>query len=349
MLGNRSTFDFRTQPNVFESKNTLKQFEKGKPANLIIEELFEFYETDRFTCEYIFLAVFMNSKTKFPKPGGRPINGGVNTGGGIVVFSSLALSTSEKFQSTLQHELGHSFGLVHPNMYGYDLKKNQSIMSYNPSHHTNGLRPSRSPGILIPEHIRTLALNDRVFPGLQFDEKRDVPQRYKLKPVRILGTMDLPNNPLVKATTRDGESKGSLVQNIVHKRIKPSIDRGKLEFDRKTMWLSAPQTNEIVSVRLTFPMEVSLDSIRIYSQHSGRHSGVKRVRVSTLNKNGITVVAESRIKVPDGGITFEKATAQRWELDFLAGKSKKVAIRGLRFFNGEQELFPPPVPSEAEK
>ena len=350
MLGNRSTFDFKIKPKVFESKRTLKQFEKGKPANLIVEELLDFYQTDRFSCKYIFLTVFVNPKTKFPSPGGRPINGGVNTGGGIVVFSSLALTTSKKFQTVLQHELGHSFGLPHVDTYGYQQKQNQSIMSYNRAHHTNGLRPSKTPGILIPEDIRSLALNDRVFAGLKFDEKRDVPRGYKLKGVRILGTMELPQHPLVQVKTSDGETKNTSVDNIVHSRIKPSIDRGKIEFDRKTMWQSGPLDDGVASVRLTFPMKVALDRIKVYSQHSGQHHGVKSVRVSTVNKNQETiVVVESKIQVPDGEVKFKQATSKRWKIDFRAGKSKKVVIRGLRFFNGDQEMFPPSVPYKAER
>ena len=350
MLGNRSTFDLESKPKVFDSKYTLRQFEKGRPANLVLEELLERYEMDRFSCKYIFLAVFVNPKTKIPSPGGRPINGGINTGGGIVVFSTLALNASRSFQSTLQHELGHSFGLVHVDMYGYHLKQNQSIMSYNRSHHTNGLRPSRTPGILIPEDIRSLALNDRVFAGLEFDEKRDVPTGYKLKPVRILGTMELPKHPLVQVKTIDGETQKGSVDNIVHSRIKPSMDHGKIEFDPKTMWLSAPQDDGVASVQLTFPMEVALDRIKVYSQHSGKHSGITGVRVSTFNKtNEPTAVAASKIEDPDGEINFEQATSQKWKIDFRSGKSKKVAIRGLRFYNGEKEMFPPSAPYEAER
>jgi len=70
---------------------------------------------------------------------------------------------SKNFQSTLQHEPGHAFGMLHVNAYGRDMKRNESIMSYNPNHHTGFLRASKTPGILIPENFRVLALNDRVF------------------------------------------------------------------------------------------------------------------------------------------------------------------------------------------
>jgi len=349
MLGNRSTFDFVIKPKVFESKRTLKQFEKGKPANLIVEELLDFYQTDRFSCKYIFLTVFVNPEKKFPTPGGRSINGGINTGGGIVVFSSLALKTSNKFQTVLQHELGHAFGLPHVDSYGYPQKQNPSIMSYNRAHHTNGMRPAKTPGILIPEDIRSLALNDRVFAGLEFNKKRDLPKGYKIRRIKILGPMKLPQHPLVQVKTSDGEAKNSSVQNIVHSRIRPSVKGGKFAFDRKSMWLSTPQDDGVASVQLTFPMQVDLNRIKIYSQHSGKHHGVAGVRVSTVDTSKeTTLVVKSKIRTPDGEIKFKSVKSKKWKIEFQAGQSKKVVIRGLRFFNGDQEMFPPSVPCEAE-
>ena len=72
------------------------------------------------------------------------------------------------------------------------MKTNPSIMSYNPAHHTNGFDPSPTPGTLIPEDLRGLAKNQRVFPGLRFDPRRDVPAGYHLHPLVKLGPMELP-------------------------------------------------------------------------------------------------------------------------------------------------------------
>ncbi len=93
----------------------------------------------------------MNPNDGWPAGGGRPFNGGFNTGGGIVIMSSNGLDRAPNFQSTLQHELGHAFGLPHVDVYGYDMQTNMSMMSYNPSHHTNGFEPSATPGRFIPE------------------------------------------------------------------------------------------------------------------------------------------------------------------------------------------------------
>ena len=127
-------------------------------TDLTAIELMQELKTNRHTCPYVFCTVVMNPKSRFPVGGGRPINGGINTGGGILVISSYALDRIPNFQSTLQHELGHAFGLPHVDVYRYNMKTNPSIMSYNPIHKTNGFRPARRPGKLIPEDIRALTL-----------------------------------------------------------------------------------------------------------------------------------------------------------------------------------------------
>ena len=347
MLGNRSTFEFETKPKIFKSKRTLKQYQEGKVANLLVEELFDEMKVTRFSCKYIFLAVFVNPDEKYPHPGGRPLNGGFNTGGGVIVLSTRGLK-GKNLQSTLQHELGHSFGLTHVDTYGYDMKRNASVMSYNKAHHTKGGNPSKTPGILIPEDIRGLALNDRVFKDLEFDEQKDVPPDYELQGVRTLGPPVLPNSPMVKAETTDGEQLKSSVQNIVHGIIKPSVDTGKITFHKRTMWHSSKQEDGIVTVNLTMPVPTTMDRIKIYSQHSGKYHGATGVEVSTVDQDGkATKVAKSKIDAPDGEIKFDKATSQQWKLEFRTGKSKTLVLRGLRFFNGDTEMYAPLVPPEA--
>ncbi len=348
MLSNQSTFKMEDKLKTFRSKRTLNGYQKGNAADFLAEELLEEFRTDRFSCKYIFVAVFVNPKTRFPKGGGRPFNGGINTGGGIVVFSSKALN-SENFQSTLQHELGHAFGLTHVNMYGYDMTRSDSIMAYNPKHHTHGFTPSRTPGILIPEDLRGLAFNDRVFDNLEFDKERQSPRGYELKDIYHLGPMNLPNHPLIQVKTTSGERYSSSVKNIVHLRIKPSNERSKVKFDAKSMWHSAKQDNGIASVTLKFPKPIELDRIKIYSQHSRKSHEVKKARVSTGVGTKLAAIATTDIDSPDGEITFTKTKSQYWKLDFQAGKSKAVVIRGLRFFSGDKEFYPPLVPYHAER
>jgi len=125
--------------------------------------------------------------------------------------------TKDQTRRLLRHELGHSFGLPHVDVYGYDMKSNDSTMPYNPKHHTNGFEPSGTPGKLIPEDLRGLALDQRAFPTLRFDPEKDVPRGYTISaPVMILGPQKIPEQPDgVQITTGSGEEYGSKVANVV--------------------------------------------------------------------------------------------------------------------------------------
>lgn len=195
LLSKRDTFTIADEkPRVYRSKNNLAYYraavEGGAPE--VVSNLLADLKVNRHNCPYILLTVLMNPRDDFPTGGGRPLNGGFDTGGGIIVISSFALDRIPNFQSTLQHELGHSFGLPHVDVYGFDMKTNDSIMSYNPKHHTKGLTPSRA-GKLNPEDVLGLSMNQRVFPKLVFDPKTDVPKGYALAPQIIpLGPMKIP-------------------------------------------------------------------------------------------------------------------------------------------------------------
>jgi hypothetical protein len=194
MLGGRATFELaKEEPDVYRAAYPLLAYRPlpEDAAPRLVEELLRQYGTDRFRCPYIFAIILMNPCENHPAGGGRPFNGGHDRGGGLLEISSWALDSSPNFQSTLQHELGHSIGLVHVDAYGYSMETNDSIMSYNPKHHTRGFEPSPTPGRLIPEDLRALAKNSRVLPGLTFRGDRDVPREYTIRAEKSLGPMTL--------------------------------------------------------------------------------------------------------------------------------------------------------------
>ena len=193
-LGGR-TFELAAgNPVVYRASHDLAFYRKQPEgaAPQLVAELLQHFKVSRTSCRSVYLVVVMNPHDDFPNGGGRPVNGGYGTGGGVVTLSSFALDRIPNFQSTLQHELGHSFGLPHVDVYGYSLSSNPSIMSYNPAHHTNGFHPSATPGTLIPEDRRGLAMNQRVFPGLQFAPAKEIPKGYRIRAVVSLGPMTLP-------------------------------------------------------------------------------------------------------------------------------------------------------------
>jgi hypothetical protein len=124
MLGDRDGFRVAPgRPRVIRSRKTRAELhalpEDAAPE--IVATLLTEFNVNRYNCPYVFLAIVMNPEQDWPAGGGRPLNGGFNTGGGIVILSSRGLDASPHFQSTLQHELGHSFGLPHVDAYGYDM------------------------------------------------------------------------------------------------------------------------------------------------------------------------------------------------------------------------------------
>lgn len=197
MLDNRDTFQVSPLV-VYNSPNKLSDFRRSSDqgAAKITVELLKDLNYTKDNLPYVLLVVVINNQDRFPAGGGRSINGGHNNGGGIVLLSSFELDNKvnkedASFQSTLQHELGHGFGLVHIDMYGYDMKTNNSIMSYNPTHHWNNFEPPTKQGVLIPEDIKALAENKLVFPHLYFDVSKDVPPGYNLKQIASLEPMAL--------------------------------------------------------------------------------------------------------------------------------------------------------------
>jgi hypothetical protein len=204
LLKGRDTFALaERKPQVYLAEHDVAYYraQSEGAAPQIVDELLRHYKYNRYNCPLIFVAIVMNPHEDYPGGGARPFNGGINTGGGIVEMSSYGLDRAPNFQSTLQHELGHAFGLPHVDVYGYDMGANPSLMSYNPAHHTEGFQPSKTPGILIAEDFRALALNRRVFPRLRFDPKKDVPQGYAMQPIVTLGPMNIPGHPLIRSAT----------------------------------------------------------------------------------------------------------------------------------------------------
>jgi hypothetical protein len=186
-----------------------------------------------------------------------------------------------------------------------------------------------------------------VFPKLRFDPSKDVPQGYSLAArVVPLGPMKIPGQPDgVKVTTDAGEEYGSKVTNIVQGQTGPSKKTGKVTFDANTMWHSAKSPTGWAAVKVTFPYEVELTRVAVHSQHSGEYHAAEAIRILVRDSTErFREVARVNLKAADDTVTLRKTKGQVWELRFLAGRSGQVVLRGLQFFSGDDELFPPLVP-----
>ena len=349
MLRRRDNFTLAdVHPLVHRSGTSLAELkaapELGVPR--ITGELLDATRYNRFDCPYVFVAVVVNPGDTFPDVEGRPFNGGFNLGGGVVVLSSFALDKVPNIQHTLQHQLGHAFGLRHVDVYGHDMKTSASIMSHNPLHDTNGMQPSPIPGALGPEDLRGLSFNRRAFPKLASVLALNFPTGAALAKVVPANPMAIDGQPAYQlgVKTNSGETWGTRVSNCVQNRIEPS-DGGT--FFANSMWHSAESQNGSVEVVVTFPIPVTLIAVGVHSQHSGRANAANFLRVETDTKNGFQLVAESPLQAPDELVPLPRTrSAKIWRFWFHAENNREVTLRGLQFFTSKGEIFPPPVPSD---
>ncbi len=357
MLLNRDTYELvEGKPQIIDGKYTLDEYIE-KYDNIALQVTSEILTTlnlTRFNCPYIFLIIFMQPDRGVPNPSGVPFNGGINNGPGLVIIPSHRLDTYSNIQGTIQHELGHSFGLVHTAVYGYDMKTNSSIMSRgntNIMHNGFRLNPKAT---LIPEDLRTLSYNKKVFPKFHYDLKKDVPEGYKISNVfRSFGPREILGQKSFKiiVSTKDHELEGTSVSNIVHTAIRTDQyynPKSRVGFDPKTMWLCQPENGKITAT-LTFPIPVSLSKLCIHSGCGGKYHSAKSVQVQVENKDRFVDLCTVELKYLDEYISFNKTKAQVWRFSFKTQMNRKIIIRGVRFFTDRCEIFSPVVPYQGGK
>lgn len=349
-LSGRDTFELaKATPEIIRLKKPLsfyKSLPKGESALHWADELLEHYRISRFRCPYTFCCLVMNPQERWPIGGGRTLNGGVNRGSGLLVMSSFAIDRLPNVQSTLRHEIAHTVGLPHVDVYGYDMAQSHSVMAYNLKHRTNGFRDSSSPAQLIPEDVRLLALAESVFQQLEFEPSRDLPTGYRLFPrVITLGPMSIPGRPEYgpQFSTPSGEGFGSKVTNLNRRGILPNQGPG-VTFNPHWMWASNKQPSGQIVLNLSFPGEVSLDRMIIHSEHSGKYNRAEAVKIEIVDRVESIHVTDQLVSSADESIEFEAASGKDWRLTLTAGPSGNVCMRGLEYFSDEQQLFPPPVP-----
>lgn len=353
MLSNRATFSLATNyPVVVPGQMTLAQYQQqpegGAPT--YVSELLNYFHYNRFNCPYIFAIILVNPQFDFPTGGGRTLNTGWNSGGGMLMLSSWNLDNATNFQSTLQHELGHSFGLPHVDVYGYSMDTNASIMSYNPAQHTSDFTPSPTPGILIPEDLRVLCGNKRAFPDFNFNASIDTPSGYNISPNYVwLGAQTIPsqtNYALQAVTTTGGDAYGTSPNAIILNHIEPSAGPG-VNFDAANMWHSTDVSNGPdgwVSFDVTFPLAVSLDKIVVHSQHSGLYHMAHAIRVQKVTAGNYIDIYSNNLQQADQVVFLPETTSTIWRFYFYT-TDYDITIRGLELFSGFDEIFPPAIPT----
>lgn len=351
MLSGRDTFEIAGRPQVVHYDSTLatlkKQIEthEGQLSAYLLSQLFPKYKVNRFNCPYVFIVVVMNPKEAWPTASGRPINLGFNSGGGIATFSSSKLDAEKSvFQGSLQHELGHALGLLHVESYGYDQYANKSIMSYSKSNYWTNFRPPKDPSILIPEDIRVLAMNKRVFPKLYFDTGKDVLEGYRLcnTIVRFSFEPTIPGQKPyeIKLSTMSGEEGGTKVGNVVQAWVKGNRKtRTGIGLVANNMWMSGKKDSGWIDLMLEFPIAVRMNMIRVQSQCGGGNHPIMAIRVEANTSDFVEVARREEPLGDEEDISFKEIKAKQWRLHFLPDDSRQVVIRGLEFYSSQGEFF----------
>jgi hypothetical protein len=355
MLKGRDTFTIaESGPQEVPDRLTLVSLKKlpGKErTKYLLRRLFKHFEINRFNCPYVFLVIIMCPNEAWPPAGGRPINGGFNGGGGIAVFSSNKFdAVAPLIQGSFQHELGHAFGLVHVDCYGYDQYANKSVMSYNKENVWSGYNHPRERGILIPEDIRALSMNKRVFPNLYSDPKQDVPKGYKIygKLIRLSYDTHIPGQKPynIEVTTSCGQENGTNANNIILSWIRPNRKPKKgIGLVEGAMWMSGKAKGDWADIELKFPISVHIRRIRVHSQCGGGLYPVKAIRVEADMQGFKEVGRVESVLKDEVDVAFREVKAKRWRLYFRPDESRQVVIRGLQFYSSHGEIFCPNYPT----
>ncbi|MCC7072541.1 MAG: hypothetical protein IT383_14530 [Deltaproteobacteria bacterium] len=340
LLEGQDTFAIESTPDVVTLAHDgawyLEHSPEWIPATAALtDELLTHYGLDRHRAPFVFVIVVMGEVPDGMSGNGMPLNGGYANGGGAVSLPQPYL-LSPNFQSTLQHELGHAFGLPHVDVYGYDMSSNDSIMSYNLGHHTDGLEAGV--GELIPEDLFALDKAERVFP--RFTWSGAAPPGYVRAPTYFLHAMPLQTHPWeVIASTNDGEMFGSAASHALQSYLRPSSS--DVGFDASIMWHAAydlvPGT--LVAVDLDLPVPVALDAMGVHTEHSGVHHRADRLRITSLDDGVVRV--DVPITSADARVSFAPFVASRIRVQLGVPASGSITVRGLRFFEGALEVFPP--------
>ena len=157
--------------------------------------------------------------------------------------------------------------------------------------------------------------------------------------------MELPGHPDYEpqVSTPSGEDGGTSVANVNPKEVFPSIGPG-ITFRQRYMWSSKKHASRQISLNLSFPGPVELTAIMVHSQHSGKFNEAKAVRIEARTGPDYRLAKSTPLSSSDELVTFPATTAKEWRLSFQANQSQKVCLRGLQYFSGTTQLFPPRAP-----
>ena len=254
--------------------------------------------------------------------GGNWCSYGIKNGPGAAILGIDYFFKEGTLTSTLVHEIGHGLGLVHswqrPSSQNpmaarnplYGQSTSNSVMSYNIKNQTNSVNIADVKGSLLSVELFELAQNKRALPEFAYK-----------------GTL-------------------SPAHQVFATNFRHPIQPINKPYDINTVWRS-PTANKLgwVSMGITLPRPRTVDKIVVYTgtrKYSRRADMVQiEFRTSLGRFKFLKRVANSTGRIV---INFNKTTAQEWKVSLHTKKGKQVDLRGVRFFRGKSELYPPKKP-----
>jgi hypothetical protein len=77
----------------------------------------------------------------------------------------------------------------------------------------------------------------------------------------------------------------------------------------------------------------------------GTAEAIQSVKVSWFATSGeLRSVGSTKVKATDQTVQFAKNSAKKWRIGFQVQPGGSAVIRGLEFYDGKEQLFPPLVP-----
>ena len=370
MLGAVDTFSMaQTTVSVVNDTNHNAAFyaamEKGIYRNNdpeAVKVVLNSFGKDRFNNPYIYCIVVKG--TAGGGGGGVTMNGGTGAGGGYMIFRGDVLLKNAQgqwkvpnFQSSLRHELGHTFGLLHSwEAYGDDLPRyaadtGDSVMSYNLSHQTGpNHQEAPSAGILLPEEIRELSLNKRVFANLTFDPTTAIPANYGLRsPGGWFGEEDeMPgaSRLSVAGTTVSSNQPAafsSQIGNILSDPVAHPLAAADAVYNASRMFHTGviSDADGWVSIEVFFPSAQALNAVGIHTGYgasdAGASDGVHRadaVEVHYYDSQGTRQLVAARGVSSEDKIRFAEHPSSHWQIFLHSAEPaapRYLVVRGLTF------------------
>jgi hypothetical protein len=324
----------------------------GKRKRSFVQEALDWFGVNRYNSPYNFVIVMMTgelTQSDFDASYGTSINGGFNTGMGFLSLNPWFLETLQPPSpldppeevharaGTLLHELGHSFGLTHPDAYGKSLSEDLSFMSYNPVPRINQINP---------EDACYLAMNQRAFPGLEYKPLvGDIVRRpvtsdfiataHWLTPL-VMDASGVPQ-PYVTTTVDIPSAPGADKDSVLDNRGPPIQGKEQAKPDLGSAWLSAEmRPGSSATFSILFPFQVAPDHIEIRTGMApgGRTWAADRVEVSDDHGKAFSTTAAA-----DQVLATPSAHGKRWTIA-LHAPGARLYVRKILFSKaGRQFIF----------